>query len=408
MKHVLSASIPRVLVLGAAFGARASLRAARAAGFEVIAADAAATAGALTEANEQHVIRIDDAAAVTELARQARVDGVVATTDHAVYSAATAAAACGLRGISPDVAIRATDKAAMRAWWDAHGIPGPRTTTAITDDDVLQAAAQLGLPLVLKPAHALGGGSRGVSMARDHSELASAAQFARQFAADGVLLIEQCIDARSEHSVEVLFVDGVAHVLAIGDKVKSAAPYRVDLEVCYPTTLEGRDLRDVKAIAVSAARTLGIEQGMAHVELACTDDGVMLFELGARCGGGATAAPLVPFVYGIDEFAESCRVACGIPPVQLNSPVVRGGCYRFVTPHPGITITHAALPQVRVMRGVLEAEMWADEGTQATSVRTGRDRAGAIVTGADDREMAIRLASQAAAVLERGMSRAAA
>jgi biotin carboxylase len=220
------------------------------------------------------------------------------------------------------------------------------------------------------------------------------------FAPDGALLIEQCIDAISEHSVEVIFHDGKASVIAIGDKVKSPAPYRVDLEVRYPTSLAPDDAVEVRKTAIRAAEALGIAHGMAHVELARTQHGPMLFELGARCGGGATAEPLVHFVTGVDEFADACRVACGMRPQLSFSGEQRGGCYRFLTPKAGSIVSHEMLEDVRTMPGVLLADIWAVEGSIATTVRTGRDRAGAVVTGAESRAAAIQIADEAAAMLE--------
>jgi hypothetical protein len=93
-------------------------------------------------------------------------------------------------------------------------------------------------------------------------------------------------------------------------------------------------------------------------------------------------------------------VACNIAPQQLVPVHQRGGCYRFVVPAPGGIITHAALSYVRAIEGVLEATMWAADGSRAPEVRTGRDRSGAIVTGAESREAAVELANRVAAMLE--------
>lgn len=390
----------RLLVLGASAAVRASLRAARRDGFHVIAADGASAAGAMHEADESLVLSIDNVDAVVAAARALRVQGIIATTDHAVVPAATAATTLGLPGIDPDTARRATSKAAMRAQWERAGIPGPRTRTASTDSDITIAAEQLGYPVVVKPANALGGGSRGVSMAHNRDELAEAVHFARAYSSDGVLLIEQCVEARSEHSLEILFVEGNAAVLAIGDKVKSAPPYRVDLQVRYPTALPEQVQEIVGDTAIRAARSLGIEHGMAHVELAWTSDGVMLFELGARCGGGATAAPLVPWATGIDEFVAASRVACGLPTGSLLPTRNRGGCYRFLTPTPGALVRWSTLATMRSMPGVLEADLWVADGAVATAIRTGRDRVGAVVAGAETCEDAVERADKAAAVVE--------
>jgi biotin carboxylase len=85
-----------------------------------------------------------------------------------------------------------------------------------------------------------------------------------------------------------------------------------------------------------AVRAIGIDFGAAHVELATTKDGFVLFELGARCGGGGTPEPIVPFVTGVDEFVETVRILSGDAPVNLKPKRNNGCSYHFITPKAGI------------------------------------------------------------------------
>ena len=66
-----------------------------------------------------------------------------------------------------------------------------------------------------------------------------------------------------------------------------------------------------------AVSSLGLTQGVAHVEFGFTDEGPVLFELGARCGGGHTPQ-IAHHVSGVNEFIEACRMACGLPPDQFE------------------------------------------------------------------------------------------
>jgi biotin carboxylase len=391
----------RVLVLGAPRGVRASLTAARAAGFHVIAADASALAEGLIASHDAHIAAIDDADAVTMLAQRVGAHGIVATTDHAVRAAAAASTRLGLPGITPEAAECATSKQRMRARWQEVGLPQP-LVEVVQDTRALHAAvARLGLPVVLKPANALGGGSRGIAMAHDARTLAEAMVAAQSAAPDGVVLVEQCMDARSEHSVELLLHSGVAYVLAIGDKIKTPPPYRVDMAVCYPTALSDAGSVAVGELAAAAARALGIVHGIVHVEIGVTPSGPQLFELGARCGGGATAAPVVPQATGIDEFVEACRLACGLEPAQRQPRWQRGVCYRFIAPQRGRTLSSQVLTSLRQMPGVLDADLWAADPVAGDAiVRTGRDRIGAIVTVGTSRVEALGAAEAALAHLD--------
>lgn len=386
----------RILVLGAPAGVRASIAAAQTAGFHVIAADANPNAGGLALADEGVVCAVQRSDDVIDVARRFRADGIIATTDFAVLAAATAARALGLPGIDPLAAQNAISKLRMRECWTRSSLAQPHVAV-VHDRQALEAAAMtLGLPVVCKPASALGGGSRGVSIARDHDALIGAWEAARAVSPDGVVLVEQCVAAISEHSVEVLFYEGIAHVLAIGDKIKTPEPYRVDLAVCYPTALDKQTARDVMTLAEASARALGITYGMAHVEIGVTAHGPQLFELGARCGGGATAAPVVPLATGIDEFTEACRIACGVPPLRTEAVHERGVCYRFITPRAGRQLDAERLDMVRRQPGVVALDMWgADPAVGDATVRSGADRIGALVTTAPTRAEALAIADGA-------------
>ena len=402
----LSAHPARVLILGAPRGIRPSLATARAAGFHVIAADSRADAEGLSAAHESYVCDIRDADVVTKLAQTVHAQGLVATTDHAVLAIAIAAERLGLPGIGAMAAASATRKSLMRVRWQEQGLPQPRFAVVNDERELRSIIAQLGLPVVLKPANALGGGSRGVSIARDAASLALSLEAARAAAPDGAVIIEECIDARTEHSVELLLHNGTAHVLAIGDKIKTSAPYRVDLAVCYPTGLDADQASAVGTLAEASARALGIFHGMVHVEIGVTPHGLQLFEAGARCGGGATAAPVVPTAYGIDEFVEACRLACGQAPARTRPTQIRGVCYRFIPPRIGRVLLPDTLVAVRALPGVLDVDVWACDPIAGDGVvREGRDRIGALVTVGRTRDDALATSEAALALLDSNDSR---
>src|SRR5439155_13965869 len=103
----------------------------------------------------------------------------------------------------------------------------------------------------------------------------------------------------------------------------------------YPARVRGRQLDAVVEASRAAVRALGIASGPAHVELCTTASGPRLYELGARCGGGATPDPIVPFVTGIEQPKETVRVALGDPPMNLTPLAARGCVYGFFSPRPG-------------------------------------------------------------------------
>lgn len=385
----------RVLILGASRYYARSIRRARAIGYHVIAVDRSPEAEGFRDADEHAVVDITDADGVLRVARDHRIDGIVALNDFGVLAAAHVTAALNLIGISRDAAARATRKTTMRAAWDAAGLPAVRWRAATSLSEAEAAADALASwPIVVKPADSRGGASRGVSIVSSKAELPAAVSFAQSCYSDPEVIVEECLTG-IEHSVETVTWKGTTYVLAVADKVKTPLPYRVDKSVDYPTRLTGASLTAVHDAARAAVRGLGIEAGAAHVELCSTADGPRLFELGARCGGGGTPDPIVPFLTGIDMLGEVVRLHAGDDPIALTPRHERGVSYRFLTPAPGRLRRVSGLDDVARWPGILDCAVTIAPGAEIRPVRVGADRAGFVIAGGADREQATRLADAA-------------
>ena len=389
----------RVLILGASRYYSASIAAAKRAGYEVVAVDRTPNSPGFAIADASAVIDIVDIEGVVRYASAQRVDGIVPLNDYGVPTAAAVAERLGLPGISPAVAERATRKSSMRDCWISAGVPCPRVELALTARQIPDAAERVGFPCILKPAHGIGGASRGVVVVKTQAALAEAIAFATSFYADQATLVESFIDARIEHSAEVLIVDGEPEVLVIADKIKSPLPYRVDQSVLYPTVLIGAEHARVVATVKDAVRAIGIPLGAAHVELATTADGCVLFELGARPGGGGTPEPIVRWVTGRDYLADVVRSYVGDAPTASDARALRGAAYHFLTPSPGVLDRVEGLDAVRARADVLDADVLVTPGQSIAPVRVGTDRAGFVITGADTRDEAYAAALDAESMI---------
>jgi biotin carboxylase len=388
-------AIKRILILGASRYYVRSIAAAKALGLDVVAIDRNPSAEGFSYADHHAVVDITDAAAAIEIAKAFAVDGVLPLNDFGVRTAAAVSEALGLTGISREAAGWVTDKAAMRRKWDEAGVPSARWRTVDSVAGILSAAAELGTwPLVVKPSDSRGGGSRGVSVVASERDLPAAFDLARSHYHDGPVIIEEFLDGL-EHSVETMTFEGETHVLAVSDKVKTPLPYRVDASVIYPSRLSGEALDRVHDVCRAAVRAVGISVGASHVELCSTPAGPRLFEIGARCGGGGTPDPIVPFSTGIDELQEAARIAVGDAPRNLV-PLRRRGCvYRFLTPVPGRLTGVIGLDAVQKWPGILDSAVFVGPGDEVKLVRAGADRSGFVIAGGETREAAIALADAA-------------
>lgn len=378
----------KILILGAARYYLRSIESAKKAGYYVIAIDRSPGSEGFKCADEGIVCDIVDKTAVLKIADEKKIDGIIPINDFGVPTAAHVSEKLDLPGISRDTALLCTNKEEMRKKWQKDGVPCPVFAFAEKKEEFLKAVEKTGLPCVFKPAHGVGGGSRGVIVVREKREIEGAIRFSQSFYEDKRTVVESFIDAEHEHSAEVIAHDGKINVIAVSDRIKGSTVFTFAKNVLYPTAVSGERLQILKEQIKSAVKSLGINIGAAHVELATTRNGFVLFELGARCGGGGTPEPIVPFATGVEEFIETVRVLTGDKPVNLR-PVRNFGCnYHFLTPKPGILKKIKGLDEVRGMEGVLDADVFIKPGGEIKEIRTGPDVPGFVITGAKTRNEA--------------------
>lgn len=390
----------KIIILGASRYYSKSIEAARGAGYHVIAIDRNPNSEGFKAADESFVCDISDEQSVLQIAKKLKVSGIIPVNDIGVPVASFVSKALELKGISQQSVVWATNKEEMRKRWIQMGVPCPKVFMAVDRSDFYRGVDYVGFPCILKPAHGLGGASRGVIVVNSRHELEDAIDFAQGFYEDKSTLIESFVIAEYEHSAEVLIYEGIPYVIAISDKIKTPLPYRVDKNVLYPTNIQGDRLEDLKKVIKDSVKALGLECGAAHVELATTADGFVLFELGARCGGGGTPEPIVHFSTGINEFVEMVRILAGDKPVCLE-PIYNRGCnYHFIIPEPGQIKSLKGIEKISTLEGVLDFEFFRKPGDFIPAVTVGTERSGFIITAAETREVAYKLGLEAEKILE--------
>jgi biotin carboxylase len=369
----------RILILGGGRYNVPSILAAHEAGFETLVADGNPEAPGLKAADHALAIDLADCESLTRAVTElGGVDGVVSMAEVGVRAAANIAARLGLPSISEEAAANATSKAAMRRHW--QGIRKYSTGFEVVDtlEEAHLAAGGLGrFPLIFKPDRSFGG-SRGVTRVERVEDVANAFSAARAGGlANSAVVVEHCVEG-SEHSAEVLIWNGRTSLLCIGQKIKSLLPYRVDVSVQYPAQLAAAQESTVADMCHHAVSALGITQGLAHIEFGHTDQGPVLFELGARCGGGHTPQ-IAHHVSGVNEFVEACRMACGLPPSQFEPMLRRGADYRFLVFPPGI-VERVRVPETLAVDGrLLDVGVTTQPGDEIRPLRSTSDRAGFLV-----------------------------
>jgi biotin carboxylase len=385
----------KILILGASAFYIDSILQAKEIGYQVFLTDRNPNSIGFQYADSFAAVDIVDIENTIKIAKEWQIDGIVPLNDFGVPTAAALAKTLNLVGISPEVARYATSKAEMRRIWKEKGVPSPEYCLAYSLKEAYQCAEKLGTySLIFKPANSMGGGSRGVSKVDSRQEFEKAFAFAQEFYDDKQVVIEEFMHGR-EHSIEAVVYDGEVYILVVCDNIKMSPPYRVNKYMVYPTNLPQKDLKSCKSAVRKAIEAIGIEVGAVHVEVCMTKEGPKLFELGARCGGGAIPSRVVPQATGVEMFKEVVRISVGDKPTNLQ-PKMKGYCvYRFITAPVGKIKKIKGIERIRKMENVLSFGLVVKEGDLTRPVRTTGDRAGFLVATGKTREEAIKLAEEA-------------
>ena len=262
-----------------------------------------------------------------------RPAGIVCFNDGNLVWAAQIAEALGLRFFSVPTAENLTDKLRQRTALRDGGLATPDFWDL---DEIVAAASPVaaagpGYPLVVKPRR--GRGAMDTAAVRSEEEL----EAVLADVVPGRMMIERFIPDPTMPvtgagsapfvSVELAMSDGVVGVFGVTGKPPLAPPFRETGHV-FPADLP-RDLEErLIDTAVRAARALGVETGVLHVEVKCTDAGPVVIEVNGCMGGGAIRG-LILRSLGIDEIRETMRLALGEHLVYESIPRPTDVGFRF-------------------------------------------------------------------------------
>lgn len=389
-----------LMVLGARRAQITAIRTALGKGLEVVAIDPDPAASGLALATHAYNHDLADRDAILAVARTHRINGVM--TIAADYPMPTLAALCAtlqLPGPSPAAVEKATNKRLMRQALRAASVPCPRFRHVSDLQQARQAAADMGVDTIFKPAMSHGG--RGVTRvpAGSGADVIEQAflRARRETRADGVM-VEEFVDG-PEFSVESLTHGGATHIVAVTDKLTSGAPYFVELGHNQPSRWSPDQVESLRQTAVQAISALGIDQAAGHTEIRLGPRGPVIMEVAARLGGGFINSHLVPLSTGIDLVAATIQVAVGMTPDLQPSRPGRAAAIRFLPAEPGVVTRIAGLAAARKGEGVEEIDLYVGPNDYVAPLVDASGRPGHVICSADHADEAIARAERAMAAM---------
>ncbi|HEX3816517.1 MAG TPA: biotin carboxylase N-terminal domain-containing protein [Mycobacteriales bacterium] len=237
------------------------------------------------------------------------------------------------------------------------------------DNQIAQSAAELGLPVLLKPS--AGGGGKGMRLVRTQDELPEAIAGARREArgafGDDTLLVERFLSQPRHIEVQVV-ADGHGTVIHLGERECSLQRRHQKIIEEAPSPLLNTEQRArMGSAAVAAARAVGYV-GAGTVEFILSNnnpDEFFFMEMNTRL---QVEHPVTELVTGLDLVEMQVRIAAGelLPfrQVRLRGHAVEARVYaedpvRDFLPSAGpvLRLTEPSGTQVRVDSGILEGSV---------------------------------------------------
>ncbi|RVJ39676.1 ATP-grasp domain-containing protein [Sinorhizobium meliloti] len=280
----------------------------------VLSADPARFNYLATENIEAIRVDTDDLdALIRECSQLRETYDIVGITGHpypgeAVY--ATAAKLCrhfGLPGPNPTSIDQCCDKFNQRQLLAEAGVPVPVHRMATNAAEVESAAAEIGLPVILKPA--VGNGSTGVRLCRDAEELAEHTVYllggTYEWQTSPRILVEEF--AEGPYFVADIMAN---EVVAVGAATFGPPPHFVYDEYIYPAPLAVEEHERIVKVALSCLRALDLNWGPTNIEFRWTTRGPVVIEVNPRLSGSPDPQ-LIQLTCGIDLVTEHIKLVIG-------------------------------------------------------------------------------------------------
>jgi len=191
-------------------------------------------------------------------------------------------------GTSPDSIDLAEDRKRFGAMIQDLGIRQPENGTAVSADEAVAIAEQIGFPVLVRPSYVLGG--RAMAVVYDRETLINYMTHAIEASPERPVLIDDFLEDAYEFDVDAVSDPTAVVIGGIMQHIESAGVHSGDSAcVLPPYMISDENLAEIRKSTHSMARALGVI-GLMNVQYAVQDDAVYVLEVNPR------ASRTVPFV----------------------------------------------------------------------------------------------------------------
>jgi carbamoyl-phosphate synthase large subunit len=233
-------------------------------------------------------------------------------------------AGVAILGTSPESIDLAEDRKRFAQVVRKLGIPQPESGTAVTLDEALVVAGEIGYPLMVRPSYVLGG--RGMEVVFDDTMLTAYVNAAVDISPGRPILIDKFLENAIEVEADAVADGEDAFVPSIMEHIELAGIHSGDSACAIPPrTISEKHCATIDEYTKKLAIELKVV-GLMNIQYAIADDKVYILEANPRA---SRTVPIVSKVTGV----QMARIATEL---MLGRKLSQMGLIRKVYPHVGV------------------------------------------------------------------------
>ena len=312
----------KMLFLGGIMQQIPAIKHARELGYHVITCDYLPSNPGHKYADEYYNVSTTDLEAVLTLAKELKIDGIVAyASDPAAPTAAYVAEKLRLPGNPYESVKLLTEKDLFREFLQKHGFNSPKAGGYTAYEATLADAGRFKFPVMVKPVDS--SGSKGVVKVCDIPGLKPAVDEALSYSRSKRFIVEEFIEKKGyQVSGDGFSIDGKLVFTSYGNELYSGNGTReyVALGEFWPSLLTQAQKDKIDAELQRLITALGMRTCAYNIEVILDkDDNVYVLELGPR-NGGSYIPQLIKYATGVDLVEVTLKAAMGdtLPHLEMS------------------------------------------------------------------------------------------
>ncbi|SDO00862.1 Carbamoylphosphate synthase large subunit [Psychrobacillus sp. OK028] len=252
--------------------------------------------------DEYYCVSTTDKEAVLEIAKQKKIDGIVAySSEIAIATAAYVANKLNLPSNPYESVLILSNKNLFRNFLRDNGFNCPKARSFFSKSEAKECLIEFQFPLMVKPVDS--SGSRGISRIFSEEEFNPAFEYALSKSKQKMVIVEEYIDMAHEYTIggDLIVVNGIIEYFGFINGYRDIEGNSfVPMGNSYPVFMEEEKLSIVRNELQKVIDCLNINMGVLNFDVVFNQNGnPFIIEMAAR-NGANRVSQLLKVATGVD------------------------------------------------------------------------------------------------------------